>query len=305
MSATGSHQRHVDPLERRTSPERPHYATGVLLDSDDFISEQTYHRGRLAQAVGFITGGGTLAGLGIAHVAPAAQRAEEIRVAAGLAVDRLGRLIELPRAACLRVQRWWEQIAADEAGRDDLGRAAYDNLGRFISDRASAGAGQSGAPALPSRAVVADLFIRFVACEQGYTPSFANGPFDALDSVSPSRVRDAYELMLVLRPGLDDDFSGLPGTPNLPADPTARRNAVHDAILAAWPDRGEPDRPNPLPPLPEHPNGVDTSAQFLGRVLIPVNAANPPQRNGHAVVVDNWSRRFLPSTQMLQHWLAT
>ncbi len=304
MSATTSRKRNSDPLDRRMLPERPHYATGTLLDSADFISEQTYHRGRLAQAVGFITGGGTLAGLRVGHQTPTAERPEEIRVDAGLAVDRVGRLIELPRSACLRLQRWWDQSSATEAGRDDLRRAAYNDLDRFTSARATDEAGQGDAPALPARAVVADVFLRFVACEQGYTPSFANGPFDALDSVSPSRVRDAYELLLVPRPGLDDDFSGLPTTPNLPANPAARRNAIHDAILAGWPDRGEPDRPKPLPPLSEHPEGIDTSAQFIARVLIPVTADNPPQRDGRAVVVDNWSRRFLPSTQMLQRWLA-
>lgn len=304
MSATTSRKRNGDPLDRRTLPERPHYATGVLLDSADFISEQTYHRGRLAQAVGFITGGGTLAGLRVAHQAPSAQRPEEIRVDAGLAVDRVGRLVELPRAACLRLQRWWDQLSDTEAGRDDLQRAAYEDVARFASARANDEAGQGDAPALPARAVVADVFLRFVACEQGYTPSFANGPFDALDAVSPSRVRDAYELLLVTRAGLDDDVDGLPAAPELPADATERRNAIHDAILAGWPDRGEPDRPKALPPLAEHPEGMDTSAQFLARVLIPVTADNPPQRDGSAVVVDNWPRRFLPSTQLLQRWLA-
>jgi hypothetical protein len=302
MSATAS-KRKNDPLDQRTLPERPHYATGMLLDSADFIAEQTYHRGRLAMAVGAITGGGTLAGLRVGHRPRNGQRPEEIGVEAGLAVDRLGRLIELPRAACLRLQRWWDQMEGTEKGRDDLRQAAYDDVERFVSARAEREAGQDDAPALPARAVIADIYLRFVACEQAYTPSFANGPFDALDSVAPSRVRDAYELMLVPRHGLDDDFSGLPFAQALPNDPVERRDAAQNAILDGWPDRGEPDRPKPLPAA-EHPDGIDTSAQFIARVLIPVDASTRPQRDGQAVVVDNWARRFLPSTQLLLRWLA-
>jgi hypothetical protein len=34
-------------------PQRPFYTTGMLLDAQDFSDEQTYHRGRLAQAIAF------------------------------------------------------------------------------------------------------------------------------------------------------------------------------------------------------------------------------------------------------------
>ena len=65
--------------------------------------------------------------------------------------------------------------------------------------------------ALPARAVIADVFVRFVTCRQALTPAFASGPFDALDAVQTSRLRDAFEVHLVLRgDGLDDDFDGLP-----------------------------------------------------------------------------------------------
>ncbi len=57
----------ADPLYARPQPQRPFYATGMLLDAQDFSDEQTYHRGRLAQAIAFISGGGTLAGLRVAH----------------------------------------------------------------------------------------------------------------------------------------------------------------------------------------------------------------------------------------------
>ena len=57
----------ADPLYARPAAERPSYATGILLDAQDFTDEQTYHRGRLARALASLTGGGTLAGLRVSH----------------------------------------------------------------------------------------------------------------------------------------------------------------------------------------------------------------------------------------------
>ena len=151
-----------------------------------------------------------------------------------------------------------------------------------------------------------DHALRFIACESGLTPSFASGPFDALDAVTTSRLRDAYELLLVTRPGLDDDFDGLPpaGTDlSAIADADERRAALQDAVLDGWPEEGTAGQANALPPLPEQPTGLDPTAQFLARVLIPVSAGTPPARDGAGVVVDNWSRRFVASTHLLQRLL--
>lgn len=297
----------TDPLYARPQPQRPFYATGMLLDAADFSAEQTYHRGRLAQAVGLLSGGGTLAGLAVSHspADAATDRPEEIRVAPGVAIDRLGRLVEIRRPACLRLQRWWDaSVAAD--GGDGLRRATYDNLARFASARIEAEAGAGDVPPLPARAVVADVFLRFVACETGLTPSFASGPFDALDAVATSRLADAYELVLVARDALDDDFSGLPDPgPDLAgiADPAARRAALQDAVLGAWSASGRSGQEGQLAPAPEHPRDFDTTAVFLARVLVPVTADLAPSRDGEAVLVDNWSRRFIPSVALLARWV--
>jgi hypothetical protein len=298
----------ADPLYARPAAERPSYATGMLLDAQDFADEQTYHRGRLARALASLTGGGTLAGLRVGH-SPATgapgPRPEEIRVEPGLAVDRLGRLIEVPRPACLRLQLWFDaEVAAD--GGDRLRRAAYPNLDRFLSARALAEAGTNGLPPVPARGVVADVFVRFVACARGLTPSFASGPFDALNAVATSRVRDAYELHLAAREGLDNGFDGLPAPgPDLAgvADPAARRARLQDAILDGYPASGRAGSPGELDPLPEHPQGLDRTSVFLARVVIPVGAANPPARAGAAVVVDGWARRFVPSALLLGRWV--
>jgi hypothetical protein len=278
------------------------------LDANDFIDEQTYHRGRLAEALALLSGGGTLAGLRVGHVQAQAETGspEEIRVEPGVAVYRLGRLVEIPRPACLRLQRWFDaQFSSD--GGDTLRRAAYDNLARFLSPRLQAEVGNAGIAAIPARAIVADVFVRFIACEQGLTPSFATGPFDALNSVATSRLRDAYELLLVARAdALDDDFSGLPdlGT-DLAAIAGAdqRRAALQDGVLQAWTGMGRSGVEGQLDPPPGHPPELDATAVFIARVLIPVTADNPPKRDGSAVLVDNWPRRFIPSIGVISRWL--
>lgn len=326
--STATQSTTADPLVQQPLAERPVYATGMLLDAQDFLDEQTYHRGRLARALAFVAGGGTLAGLRVGH-APAVDaedadddnpaRPEEVRVEAGLAVDRLGRLIELPRAACLRVARWFDAERARNGG-DGLVQAAYTTPERFLSARAIAEAAMPAAVPVPARAVVADVFLRFAACPRGLTPAFAAGPFDALNAVSVSRLRDAYELQLVARPGLDDDFNGLPapaGATALPgeteaegeareaamgnpaADLDERRAALQDAVLHGYTRRED----GSLTPGLEHPNGMDASAVFVARVLIPVDAGDATVRSGSAVLVDNFGRRFLPGAGVLARWV--
>lgn len=292
----------ADPLVARPRADRLSFATGMLLDAQDFSDEQTYHRGQLARALAFLAGAGTLAGLEVQHVPGSATQVEEIRVQPGVAVDRLGRLVELPRAACLRLPRWFDATQGADGG-DTLQQAAYDDLGRFVSARL-AGSGT----ALPARAVVADVFLRFAACPRGLTPSFAQGPFDALNAVSVSRLRDAYELLLVARAGLDDAYSGLPLPPaaavlgNEGAPAADRRNALQDAVLHGWAGSGHAGGSGGLEPAPEHPPQLDASAVFLARVFIPVDGATPPARTADAPLVDNWARRFLPAAALFAQW---
>lgn len=310
-----------DPLYGLPDAARPNYATGMLLGADDFAAEQIYHRNRLARALAFasgagarrlpegvgdspgaagLLGGGTLAGLRVALRAASGTQPEEIRVAPGLAVDRLGRLIEVPNPVCLRLQRWFDGELERDGG-DDLRRAALADAGRFASarlnDEIAAGAGP-----LPERAVIVDVFVRFVTCRQALTPAFASGPFDALDAVETSRLRDAYEVHFVPRTdGLDDDFNGLPLLDRDLSALTgaARRDALQDAVLDGWPDLAATvGADNQLASPPGHPPGLDPTAVFLARVFIGVGAGDPPARSGGAVV-DNGARRFLPHLGML------
>jgi hypothetical protein len=306
MSAI-SRRPEADPLYARPKPQRAAYATGMLLDAQDFADEQTYHRGRLARALLFGVGSGTLAGLEVTHRPASDGQAEEIQVAPGIAVDGIGRLVEIPRPACLRLARWFTGEAERDGG-DTLRRAALGNLAALV------GARLRPPGALPARAVVADVYLRFVSCENGLTPSFAAGPFDALDAVAPSRLHDAYELHLIARSdGLDVDnpdptrrFIGLPDLgPNLAgtADISQRRAELQDFILAAYPVSGTAGIAGAIARPAGHPPDLDPTAVFLARVLIPVGPANPPQRTNETVRIDNFSRRFVPSATLLARWV--
>lgn len=304
----------ADPLAAPDlRPDRLHYATGELLDRDDFLAEQLYHRGRLSRVLLHLHGTGTAAGLRV-HVEGADQDPageERVRVDPGLAIDRLGRLVELPRSACLRLGRWLENLAGTR--EDDLSVARFAGgdgpiTTQFPADDDVPQARRPGddardAPAPPaadewqawSGYVVADAFVRFAACERGKTPAFATGPYDALDAVQPSRVRDAYELELRLRTETPD--------PPLPADPWAgvggagadarARAAARQLMDAGWRDaaltwneRGELDR------LPEHGVGQDPTSVFLARLFIPLLPNGRERDPGQRVLVNNHLRRF-------------
>ena len=150
-----------DPLLKpNTEADRLHYATGELLGADDFRDEQTYHRRQLARALLFLHGSGSIAGLRVvARHLPGSDPSlddVELEVEPGLALDRAGRLIEVPRPACLRVRRWYEFIEnqppdSDGLDVDDL-RTAFD------VDR-----------------VVADIYLTFHPCDRGtHRPSPAD-----------------------------------------------------------------------------------------------------------------------------------
>jgi hypothetical protein len=284
-----------DALARAAVIDRVFYATGILLAADDFDAEQTYHRGRLARALAYLHGSGTIAGLRVV-VEPALApgddaafpdgREEMLRVEAGLALDHLGRLIEVPRAACLRLDRWF---TSDDDDQVDRLRMALHGT--------------------PDDGVIADVFIRYAACERGKTPALASGPFDALDAVQPSRLRDAYELTLVPRaeasPPLPAD--SLPDLAAI-ADLGARRAALHTAIFDGWREGTDQWTSRGPVPLPEHAANQDPMSVFLARLVLPAGPgatadARPVRTPGALVRVDNESRRFVYSTSALARWL--
>lgn len=279
--------------------ERPYYEVGVLLDRDDFIAEQSYHRGRLARALATLFGHGTLAGLRVREpldpndpTKPRRPNTErEIEVEPGLALDRLGRLIELRNAQCFRIRRWFDWALANDP--DALDEAVVG----------------SGADAH----VLLDVFVRFVVCQHGATPAFATGPFNATDATVPSREHDAFELVWALRPAAEADtvpvnawpafdvinqtLAALPnGTPAEQAARAQRRaELIGEAILNGWePLSADPQHPS-LNPLVEQPQADWWDRVLLARVTVPVTVGGPHPAldEGRQLAIDNLIRPFV------------
>jgi hypothetical protein len=277
-----------DSLPQQEGPDRVHYATGVLLGAEDFQAEQDYHRGRLARALAYVMGYGTLAGLKVAHEpAQAADgtnpgHSERLRVTPGLAIDRLGRQIEVACSRCLRLDEWYQ------AQSPQLLRQAWHDAGNLWTDSPSG--------------VAADLFIRFVVCEQGKTPAFASGAFDSFDSVTAARLRDGFKIELILR---QESSPALPQ----PQWPDFGNDAatLRATIFAAWREGSASSTLQGLDPLPEHVPGQDASALFLARVLLPADQGpigrRPARRISEAVVVRNELRSFVVTANALARWL--
>ncbi len=263
-----------DPLPGLTTSDRLRYATGELLGADDFRAEQSYHRRQLAQALLHEHGSGTLAGLRVVVEqkagAEGAPDEVQLRVQPGLALDRAGRLIEVPREACLRLRRWFEYLAAQlpESGTPNAGdlRAAF----------------REGA-------VVADIFLAFHPCDRGYTPAFASGPFDALDASQPSRVRDAYELSLVLRAEADLPRAFDPWATITGETLEERLRAASEASLNAWETLALPPADH-VGAWHENPETIDPTAVLLARVRIPAT----PAADGASAPAPDWSAAAWP-----------
>lgn len=256
-----------DPLIAGGPPERVNYATGVLLQAEDFRDEQTYHRARLATALSHLFGHGTIAGLRV--VPPEVEDNElELQVEPGLAADRYGRLIEVAEPWCIRLARWF---ASQETGAL---RAAVD---------------RSGVPV----AVVADLFLSVADCGRGKTPSFAQGPFDALDALVPARLAEEPSFELVLRPET---------APPKPRNdwPAASSSAddKREAVLNAYRSKAVAIDNGGLPLLLEQVDGHERSALLLARIRIPATSdpasdERPVLDPTHKVAADNGIRPFI------------
>jgi hypothetical protein len=300
-----------DPLTMRPEPpDRVFYATGVLLDAQDFEAEQIYHRGRLARALSYANGIGTVAGLGVAWERADSENrpVDRVVVEPGMAVDRLGRIIEVTRPACIRLQRWY-----DAQDTSDLARS-YRHLVRITPDELTRRAGGDWTIATGTNeesidGVVVDVFVKFVTCERGKTPSFASGPFDATDAVQPSRLRDGYELTLLPRVVSDPDLplpdAAWPALDDV-TEPAQRQRRLQDAILGRWRERSPYWTSTGPLSGPEHLGGQDPTALFLARMVLPASmtladTARPVRIDPatEPVRVDNHLRSFVYTASAL------
>ena len=276
-----------DSLPLPEGPDRVHYATGVLLGAEDFQAEQDYHRSRLARALAYAMGHGTLAGLAVTHEAAQSADAtnpatsERLLVAPGLAIDRLGRMIEVVKPRCLKLAEWY-QFQSPQSLRQAW--HATDSL-------------WSGSPA----GVVADLFIRFAVCERGKTPAFACEAFDSFDAVTAARLRDGFELELILRQETSPPLPQ-PQWPDFGGDAADLRRAIYDA----WREGSAASTLQGLDP-DGHVPGQDTSALLLARILLPADEAEnmqrPARRITEAIEPNNELRPFVVTANALARWL--
>jgi hypothetical protein len=232
-------------------------------------------------AIGASTADGTVASAWIC-VGPSQL---EVEVTPGLAIDRVGRMIEVPRTVCIRIGPWLAN--------------------QTLSDLTSALAAGSGN-------ILVDVFATFIPCTRGVTPCFATqDDYDATDAFSANRLLDSFAMQLVLR----SDSS-----PQLPKDPWLSTGLAPGAAMTTDIVKGlkrnllsANSGPASMPPFSGNgagpdgsPQGVDPSAVFLARISIPATAGaagQPPNIKLMNTTIDNLSRLFLYPTSLLARLL--
>jgi hypothetical protein len=283
-----------DSLTTPPSPERVFYSTGRMLGVDDFNAEEIYHRGRLARALMQLCGTGTVSGLLVQTDGNADPTKLEIQVTSGIAIDRVGRIIEVPDTVCIVPQNWLTQYVTEwqnQVSGNSPGSAPIADPNTAIHD---------------GKNLMVDVFVSFVGCSRGVTPSFATqDDYDATDAFTANRTLDSFAMQLVLRTD---------ATPKTPLDPWASFGpqqpilaALRQSILAG----GLSPSGNPA----EYPSSTfDQTSVFLARILIPAtpgaaatagNPPNPPVWNLNGLGsanIDNSSRLFLIPLSLLARW---
>jgi hypothetical protein len=252
-----------------------------MLGVEDFQAEQDYHRGRLARALLQLAGTGTVSGLLVQTGANTDSSKLEIQVTAGVAIDRVGRIIEVPRMVCIVLDNWLTQYVtswqAQQAGQAP-GTPPIADPNTAIHD---------------TKNLMVDVFATFAGCTRGVTPCFASqDDYDATDAFSANRLLDSFAMQLVLRTD---------SAPKTPLDPWKDLGAeqpplasLQQAILAGTPGpQGKPV---------EYPPGFDQTAVFLARILIPATAGTAgtgPAVDLKNLKIDNMSRLFVIPSSIL------
>lgn len=263
-----------------TQSQRVAYNNGILLDASDFQQEQTYHRSRLALALAYTQGFGTIAGLkvqlfpigSIPEGTTTPRTEEQLVVFPGIALDRAGRLIEVKSAQSLRLDAWFKyQVALPGATLTPY---------------------QDGAGL---RYFVGDLFLSYNECPQGLRPGFPEPDADATDAVVASRTNDSFQLQLVVR-----DCNPETSLPSIPSGrfptPIATRADLLTAIYAAYPTA------NATLDAQYPPGFTDTTSVFLSRVRIRLKdtPSTTLDRNASTeVVIDDLGRPVIAPSDLL------
>jgi|GEM_PF-2647076 len=203
----------------------------------------------------------------------------EVEVTAGMAIDRVGRMIESPSTVCIFLQPWLASQAMADLNN------AVDSHGNLI----------------------VDVFATFIPCTQGVTPCYASqDDYDATDAFSVNRLLDSFSMQLVLRSDAN---------PLLPQDPWKGAGAipsgaitsgdvasVQNAILqnSTGPGGAAPFLSNGAVPS-EYPPGFDISSVFLARLSIPATMSPGAAQTFDLtkIAINNNARLFLYPASLL------
>jgi hypothetical protein len=254
-------------MEGSIRPLRVNYENGVLLDENDFKDEQTYFRGRLGRALAFLHGSGTVAGL---EVTESQSQAHVIVVNSGLALDPIGRLLELSVPYCIRAPEWF-------AGQSQQDLAeSYANSG--------------------IERVIVDLFIQFNVCGRGMTPYLGGGNTEGTDAFTYNRLLDGVAFEMEIRTELPadrptpDPLGGLPAIdPTDPPTPAEALEAVKDhKYTLAWDD--------------DILGGTSNNRVLLSRLQLPCTEGPMTYDTNGSIVFDD-SVRLLSFTTTELFWL--
>ena len=273
-----------DTLNPPPEPQRVFYTTGRMLGVEDFQADQDYHRGRLARALLQLHGTGTVSGLFVHTDGNADVKKLQVQVNPGMAIDRIGRIIEVPRQVCIVLFSWlnqqfdaWQQQQTNpvpgEPALPDPNLAIHDGTNLMV-----------------------DVFATFVPCTRGLTPCLAaEDDYDATDAFSANRWLDSFAMQLVLRTD--------PSSPPTPVDPWKASGALPakgDALKAgdetALQNLLLAGTAGPAVVAVEYPRGFDKTAVFLARILIGATKGalgKPPDFDLTKISIDNNSRLFL------------
>jgi len=247
----------------REARGRVFYATGVLLNAQHRDADQPDNHRGLARALAYLHGSGTLAGLEVTWERATGGRGERLVVKPGIALDRLGRIIEVPRDASLPLDRWF-----DEQSDAQL-------IGGFK----------------PSvQGVVADVFVRLVPVEPGPTPGSAyEVKLYLRQEPDPPPLPPPTWPVFMRTDGARKDLQDAI---------FAAWAAWHEGDDSS--DQGGA-RPLPEHVLGQDPTSVFLARLVLPATL-PASDARPV-RTAREVVVDNRSRRFAYPPAALARWV--
>jgi hypothetical protein len=273
------------------TPTRVFYSTGRMLGVEDFQTDQDYHRGRLARALTQLYGAGTVSGLLVQTDGNTNVLQLEVQVTPGLAIDRIGRVIEVPRTVCIVLNDWLkQQMDAWQAQQNNPvpGQPGIPDPNTAIKDGAN---------------LMCDVFATFVPCTRGLTPCFAaQDDYDATDAFSANRLLDSFAMQLVLRTDAD------PLTPKDPWRTVAARPSAGSTVTAANATQIQTalmqGTAGPADPPVEYPPLFERSSVFLARMLIagtPGAAGAPPTWDLTKISIDNYSRMFLYPVALVAH----